>query len=207
MVHVRAPAGKREESSRAGGLMQRQRQFRVDHRTNRQGGPMRFISVTSWEDALAAKAEYPDAVPIAGGTDVMVEVNFNRLPPSVLLDLTRVPELSEWSIENGYLRVGAGVSYTRLISEVGDRLPGLAMASRTGGSPQIRNRATVGGNIASASPAGDALPPLLAADAVVEAASTTRGARCIAADEFFLGSRRTSLRPDELIAAFIVRPA
>jgi CO/xanthine dehydrogenase FAD-binding subunit len=71
-----------------------------------------------------------------------------------------VPELREWAPDDGRLRVGAGVTYTRLIDELGDRLPGLAIASRTVGSPQIRNRGTVGGNLATASPAGDGLPPL-----------------------------------------------
>src|SRR4028119_2194121 len=102
----------------------------------------------------------------------MVELNFARSRPDVVLDLSRVEELEEWETEDGLLRVGAGVSYTRIIEEIGDRLPGLAMASRTVGSPQIRNRGTVGGNLGTASPAGDGLPPLYASDAEVEVAST-----------------------------------
>ena len=82
-----------------------------------------------------------------------------------MLDVTRVPELRDWAPDDGRVRVGAGVTYTRLIDELGDRLPGLAIASRTVGSPQIRNRGTVGGNLATASPAGDGLPPLYTADA------------------------------------------
>src|SRR6202163_4435435 len=117
------------------------------------------------------KAAHPDALPIAGGTDVMVEINFDRHRPSAFLDLTRVAELTEWSPQDGMLRVGAGVTYTRLIGELGDRIPGLAMASRTVGSPQIRNRGTVGGNLGSASPAGDAHPSLLASGAMVELSS------------------------------------
>src|SRR6202162_4784794 len=109
------------------------------------------------------KAAHPDALPIAGGTDVMVEINFDRHRPPAFLDLTRIAELAEWGPEEGKLRVGPGVTYTRLIDELGDHLPGLAMASRTVGSPQIRNRGTVGGNLGSASPAGDAHPALLAA--------------------------------------------
>jgi len=92
------------------------------------------------------------------------------------------------------------VPYARVIGELGDRLPGLAMASRTVGSPQIRNRGTVGGNLGSASPAGDAHPPLLADDSVVEAASV-RGTRDIPIREFFTGVKRSALEPDELIAA------
>src|SRR3712207_7630504 len=105
----------------------------------------------------------------------MVELNFDRRRPGALLDLTRVPELREWSIDDGAVRLGAGVTYARVIDELGDVLPGLAMASRTVGSPQIRMRGTVGGNLGSSSPAGDALPPLLAAHATVEVESAARG--------------------------------
>ena len=162
-----------------------------------------LLQTDSWEEALELKAAHPDAVPIAGGTDLMVELNFDRTRPLVILDLTRVPELTAWWPENDRLRVGAGVTYARLIAELGDRLPGLAIASRTVGSPQIRNRGTVGGNLGTASPAGDALPPLFAADAEVELASTV-GTRRIPVSEFITGPKRNSLADDELIAAFHV---
>jgi CO/xanthine dehydrogenase FAD-binding subunit len=155
----------------------------------------------TWGEALAMKAARPEALPIAGGTDVMVELNFDRRRPEAILDLTRVPELREWATDNGRLRVGAGVSYTRIIDELGARLPGLAIASRTVGSPQIRNRGTVGGNLGTASPAGDALPPLYVSDAEVELASTTRTRR-VAVVDFISGPKRTTVREDELIAAF-----
>src|SRR5215475_8667751 len=167
---------------------------------------MEFLQPGTWADALAAKAEHPAALPIIGGTDVMVELNFDRQRPSALLDLTRVAELGDWTVEDGRLRVGAGVTYTRIIHELADRLPGLAMASRTVGSPQIRNRGTVGGNLGSASPAGDAHPPLLAADALVELASV-RGVRRVPVAEFFTSPKRSVLAPDELIAAVLVEPA
>ena len=122
---------------------------------------MEFLQPTKWREALEARAERPDALPIWGGTDVMVELNFNRARPPALLDLTRVGELEACERDDGWVRIGAGVTYTRVIRELGDVLPGLAMASRTVGSPQIRNRGTVGGNLGSASPAGDALPPLM----------------------------------------------
>jgi CO/xanthine dehydrogenase FAD-binding subunit len=109
-------------------------------------------------------------------------------------------------MDGPHLRIGAGVTYTRLINELGDRLPGLSMASRTVGSPQIRNRGTVGGNLGTASPAGDAHPPLLATDALVEVASTS-GMRRIPARDFFIGPKRNAMRKDELIAAFLVEPA
>jgi len=161
---------------------------------------MEFFRPATWADALAVKAERPGARAIAGGTDVMVEINFDRSRPEALLDLTGVPDLAEWSADGPVVRLGAGVPYTRVIGELGDRLPGLAMASRTVGSPQIRNRGTVGGNLGSASPAGDAHPPLLADDSVVEAASV-RGTRDIPIREFFTGVKRSALEPDELIAA------
>lgn len=167
---------------------------------------MEFFAPTSWPEALEAKAAHPDATPIAGGTDVMVDINFDRTRPSVLLDLTRIADVAEWGRQDGTLRVGAGVTYTRVIQELGDLLPGLAIASRTVGSPQIRNRGTVGGNLGSASPAGDAHPPLLAGRASVEVASV-RGARSIPIDDFFVGPKQHVLAPDELIAAFVIKPA
>jgi CO/xanthine dehydrogenase FAD-binding subunit len=136
----------------------------------------------------------------------MVELNFDRRRPAALLDLTRVAELADWAVDGDVVRLGAGVSYTRIITELATRLPGLAGAARTVGSPQIRNRGTVGGNLGSASPAGDAHPPLLAADAVVEVASV-RGVRRVPVGEFFTGPKRSVLAPDELIAAVRVAPA
>jgi CO/xanthine dehydrogenase FAD-binding subunit len=166
---------------------------------------MEFLQPTTWREAVEAKAAHPDAVPIAGGTDVMVAVNFGRLRPPRLLDLTRVPELRQWDTEDGVVRLGAGVPYARVITELGNRLPGLAMAARTIGSPQIRNRGTVGGNLATASPAGDAHPALLAAGAEVEVASV-RGTRRIPVADFYRGVKRSALADDELVAAIRIRP-
>jgi CO/xanthine dehydrogenase FAD-binding subunit len=165
-----------------------------------------FLQPATWAEALAMKAAHPEALPIAGGTDVMVEINFDRQRPEALIDLTRIPELLEWGEDGGVLRVGAGVTYTRLMDELGDRLPGLAKASRTVGSPQIRNRGTVGGNLGSASPAGDAHPPLLASGATVELASVA-GTRRLPARDFFIGPKRNAMKDDELIAAFLIEPA
>jgi len=167
---------------------------------------MDFLQPASWREALDMKAAHADAVPIAGGTDVMVEVNLDHRRPETIIDLTRIHELAEWGTDDGLLRVGAGVSYTRVIEELGDRLPGLAMASRTVGSPQIRNRGTVGGNLGTASPAGDAHPVLFATGAQVELHSTA-GTRRVPAREFFTGPKRNAARPDELIAAFLTAPA
>jgi CO/xanthine dehydrogenase FAD-binding subunit len=167
---------------------------------------MEFLQPATWPEALAMKAAHPEAVPIAGGTDVMVDINFDRTRPAAIIDLTRVAELEEWGSDDGLLRIGAGVTYTRIIDELSDRLPGLAMASRTVGSPQIRNRGTVGGNLGSASPAGDAHPPLLASDGLVELASTG-GSRRLPARDFYTGPKRNAMRGDELIAAFLIEPA
>ncbi|MDT7640713.1 MAG: hypothetical protein QOC83_5001 [Pseudonocardiales bacterium] len=167
---------------------------------------MDFLQPATWPEALELKAANPRAVPIQGGTDVMVEINFDHHRPPALLDLTRVAELAEWTPENGHIRLGAGVSYTRVITELKDRLPGLAMASRTVGSPQIRNRGTVGGNLGAASPAGDSHPVLLATDASVRVAST-RGTREVPVVDFFTGVKRNVLAPDELIEAVLVAPA
>ena len=168
---------------------------------------MDFLQPTSWREALSLRAERPDALAVAGGTDVMVDLNFDRRRPPALLDLGRVDELREWSTDDGRIRLGAGVPYARVISELGAQLPGLAMASRTVGSPQIRIRGTVGGNLGSASPAGDAHPPLLAAGAVVEVESAARGVRRIPAADFYTGVKRNALEPDELIAAVLVPTA
>jgi CO/xanthine dehydrogenase FAD-binding subunit len=167
---------------------------------------MEFWQPRDLAEALETRADRPGAVPLAGGTDVMVELNFDKRRPDGLLDLTRVPELAEWGRTDGRVRLGAGVTYARVIDELADVLPGLAMASRTVGSPQIRNRGTVGGNLGAASPAGDAHPPLLAAGADVEVASV-RGSRTIPVTEFYAGPKRHVLAPDELVVAVLVDAA
>ncbi|GEL23172.1 carbon-monoxide dehydrogenase medium subunit [Pseudonocardia sulfidoxydans NBRC 16205] len=167
---------------------------------------MDFLAPSTWAEALAAKAERPDALPVAGGTDVMVEMNFDHRRPGALLDLTRVAPLGEWAFDDGRVRLGAGVTYARVIAELGSTLPGLAMASRTVGSPQIRNRGTVGGNLGAASPAGDSHPALLAADAVVEVESAARGVRHVPVADFYTGVKRNALEQDELISAVLIAP-
>ncbi|MDA0634621.1 FAD binding domain-containing protein [Nonomuraea sp. MCN248] len=168
---------------------------------------MEFLRPTTWAEALAAKADQPDAVPLQGGTDVMVEINFSVRRPPALLDLTAVPELATWSRDGDRYRIGAAVPYSTIIAELGGALPGLAQAARTVGSPQIRNRGSVGGNLGAASPAGDSHPPLLAAGAAVEVESRERGLRTIPAEEFYLGVKRSALLPDELIKAVRVERA
>jgi CO/xanthine dehydrogenase FAD-binding subunit len=146
-------------------------------------------------EALRLKAERPDAVPIQGGTDVMVELNFDRARPAALLNLNEVGELRGWSREGGRIRLGAGLTYTEAMQTP---LPALAEASRTVGGPQIRNRGTIGGNLGTSSPAGDALPPLLVSNAQVRVASV-RGERTLPLDGFVTGVKRNALADDELI--------
>jgi CO/xanthine dehydrogenase FAD-binding subunit len=167
---------------------------------------MEFLRPATWEEALAVKAAHPSAVPIAGGTDVMVELNFGLRRPDALLDLGRIGELHAWEAGGETVRLGACVPYARVIDHLAAELPGLALAARTVGSPQIRNRGSVGGNLGAASPAGDSHPPLLAAGAEVEAVST-RGTRMIPVDDFYTGVKRNALAPDELIRAVHIRTA
>jgi CO/xanthine dehydrogenase FAD-binding subunit len=164
---------------------------------------MEFLQPASLDEAIAAKAGQPAAVPIAGGTDVMVEINFDVRRPPALLDLNHISELTTWQCGDGQVRIGAGVTYARIITELGALLPGLALAARTVGSPQIRNRGTVGGNLGAASPAGDCHPMLLATGASVEVTSA-RGPRLIPVAEFFTGPKRNALDPDELITAVLI---
>jgi CO/xanthine dehydrogenase FAD-binding subunit len=165
------------------------------------------VSPRTLDEALRIRAEHPDLWPIAGGTDVMVELNFDRRRPPGLLNLADVAELRGWSREDGALRLGAGITYTELRRPpLAESLPALAEASRTVGSPQIQNRGTLGGNLGTASPAGDSLPPLLIEGADVELASTS-GTRTLPLDEFLIGPKRNALAPEELITAILVRPS
>jgi CO/xanthine dehydrogenase FAD-binding subunit len=124
----------------------------------------------SLAEALRLRAETA-ARPIQGGTDVMVELNFDRARPAALLTLNEVAELRGWARDDGAVRLGAGLTYTEAMQgELAELFPALAEASRTVGSPQIRNRGTIGGNLGTSSPAGDALPPLLVDGAEVELA-------------------------------------
>jgi CO/xanthine dehydrogenase FAD-binding subunit len=137
----------------------------------------------------------------------MVALNFDRGRPDVLLNLNEVAELRGFTRENGALRLGSGLTYAEIEhGELKDVLPALAEASRTVGSPQIRNRGTIGGNLGTASPAGDALPPLLVEDADVECMSV-RGLRRIPLGEFVTGVKRNALEPDELITAVWLTPS
>jgi CO/xanthine dehydrogenase FAD-binding subunit len=168
---------------------------------------MEILTPRSLDEALSLKAEHPGAIPIQGGTDLMVALNFDRARPAVVLNLNEVRELRGWARAEGSLRLGSGLTYAEAMApELATLLPALAEASRTIGSPQIRNRGTIGGNLATASPAGDALPPLQIEGAEVECVSV-RGSRRVALGEFVTGVKRTMLDRDELIAAVWVSPS
>jgi CO/xanthine dehydrogenase FAD-binding subunit len=168
---------------------------------------MDVLTPRSLAEALRLRADNPDALAVQGGTDVMVAMNFDRARPPQILNLNEVAELRGWTRENGSLRLGAGLTYTEAMAgELAELLPALAEASRTVGSPQIRNRGTIGGNLATASPAGDALPPLVVEGAEVECASV-RGTRSVPVSEFVTGVKRSALAPDELITAVTLTPS
>lgn len=158
---------------------------------------MEITRPISLSEALDARAQDPGADLLAGGTDLMVEVNFGHAKPEHVIALRRVEEIAE--VEDR--RIGAGVTWARL-EESEHRA--LAQLSRTIGSPQIRAAGTIGGNIGTSSPAGDGLPWLAAADAEIEVASQARGTRRVPWDEFFTGVKRNALEPDEVIVAAVL---
>jgi CO/xanthine dehydrogenase FAD-binding subunit len=155
---------------------------------------------TTVDGAVAALAEQPDAEPLAGGTDLMVEVNLGHRRPSAVVALRRIDELRGHRLIDGRLELGALVTYSAMERDLADLAPGLAMAARTVGSPQIRNAGTVGGNIGTASPAGDTLPWLVALDAEVVIASS-EGVRVVPLARHITGPKRTGLRAGELVTA------
>jgi CO/xanthine dehydrogenase FAD-binding subunit len=168
---------------------------------------MDVLSPRSLDEALRLKSEYPGAVPIQGGTDLMVALNFDRARPEIVLNLNEVADLRGWSNDGGSVRLGAGLTYAEAMQgELAELLPALAEAARTVGSPQIRNRGTIGGNLATSSPAGDAVPPLHIEGSEVECVSV-RGSRLVPIGDFVSGVKQNVLDVDELIAAVRLTPS
>ncbi len=163
---------------------------------------------TSLDDAVRLLGEHPDAMLLSGGTDAMVEINDgHRRPDDLVIALNRVTDLRSWRHDpaTGLVTIGAGVTYTELMQPpIADLLPALAEASRTVGSPQIRNAGTLGGNLGTCSPAGDGLPVLSALDADVRLVSAT-GERTISVHDLMVGVKRTSLEPGEIIADIVLQ--
>jgi CO/xanthine dehydrogenase FAD-binding subunit len=160
---------------------------------------MAVIIPESVEGAIQALAEHPGATVLAGGTDLMVEVNDGRRSPERIVAVARIPELGRVRVDDGFLEIGAAATFAQLeLDPVARFAPALAYAARTVGSPQIRNAATIGGNLATASPAGDSLPVLLALGASTVAAGPS-GRRIVPIAEFFTGPKRSVLRAGELV--------
>jgi CO/xanthine dehydrogenase FAD-binding subunit len=162
-------------------------------------------------EALAFLAEYgADALPIAGGTNVVVDLRAGKHEPRTLMDITRLPGLRCVQRDNGHLVIGGGTTISDLLFDplIAQHAAALREAAAVFANPLIRNRATVGGNLADASPAADTAPPLLALDAEVELASQG-GIRRVPLADFLVGVRKTLRRPDELLTAvrFPVPPA
>ena len=160
---------------------------------------MKFLRPRTLQEALQFSADTPGCRALAGGTDLMVMLQARVIPPpEALLDLWSVGELKGIRETNGTIEIGAAACYTDIIRSplVRRHVPALVAASQTIGAAQIQNRGTLGGNLANASPAGDTLPVLLAADAVV-----VTDKRSIPVAQFFTAYRKTALAPGELIVA------
>ncbi len=170
---------------------------------------MTVLAPDRLDAALIALAGDPAPTVLAGGTDLMVEVNYGQRRPDDVVSLRRLDELRGWRVERttgpggggDEVVLGAATTYTTLLGpELSALLPALAQAARTVGSPQIRNTGTIGGNLATGSPAGDTLPVLVAHGATVELASVGRR-RTLSVAEFLVGPKRTALAPGELIVS------
>ena len=160
---------------------------------------MGVIIAKSVNEACDVLAENPATTVLAGGTDLMVQVNRGAKSLESVLDLSRILELKKWSIEGSEIVLGAGISYTDLTNpQLAKLVPALAQAARTVGSPQIRNAGTLGGNLATASPAGDTIPALVAMDASLKLKSSTE-TREVSMTEFVTGVKTNVLKPGEII--------
>ena len=160
---------------------------------------MGVIIAKSVNEACAVLAENPATTVLAGGTDLMVQANRGAHSLESVLDLSRIPELKNWTLEGSEMVLGAGISYTDLADpQIAALVPALTQAARTVGSPQIRNAGTLGGNLATASPAGDTIPVLVAMDAVLQLKSSTEN-REVAITEFITGVKTNALKPGEII--------
>lgn len=158
-------------------------------------------------DALNALAQNDSAIrPLGGGTDMLVDIRAKRAQPDVLVALQNVNELRGITRENGHVRIGASTTIAEFLKNpLLTQYDALVGAAFVFANPMIRNCATIAGNIGSASPAGDMLPPLLALDAQIELVGSS-GARAMPLHEFFIGPRKTARRTDELVAGLEIPP-
>ncbi len=161
---------------------------------------------SSLVEATHLLSNNPSAHLLTGGTDLMVEVNFNHRHPETVISLRKVPEFQQWNVDNisGLVHIGSSVPYAMMEhGELAQALPALAEAARTVGSPQIRAAGSLGGNLGTCSPAGDSLPVLSALDAVIHLQSETAG-RSVAFADFMVGPKKTSRLPDEIISGVTI---
>jgi carbon-monoxide dehydrogenase medium subunit len=144
----------------------------------------------------------PNAKPLAGGTNVVVELRDGHHAGKTLVDISRIRELRGIHRQNGHVVIGGGTTITDLFTDpvIASQAPLLRECAAVFANPLVRNRATVGGNLVDASPAADTAPPLLALDAEVELASE-RGSRWVRLEDFIVGVRKTLLQPDELLVS------
>jgi CO/xanthine dehydrogenase FAD-binding subunit len=159
---------------------------------------MKIAHPRTLDEAFEALQRMPGAQLLAGGTDFVVEVNFGHRRPPAVVGLRRVAELRGWRRDDGELVLGAALTFTEIETQLAGELPALAAAARTIGSPQMRNAGTLGGNLGTASPAGDSLPVLAAMDARVVLASQA-GERTLPVTEFVTGVKKTAIQPREVI--------
>jgi CO/xanthine dehydrogenase FAD-binding subunit len=150
------------------------------------------------DDVLEKLSSLKDATILAGGTDLLVDINFGRVRPAHVVAIDRVGELKDLS-RNGHVRMGALVTYTRML-EADAGSVAMQEAARTVGSPQIRNAGTLGGNLATCSPAGDTLPVLAALDATVVLRSAS-GERRVRFADYMTGPKKSVQRADEIVVA------
>ena len=164
---------------------------------------MTVVVPQTLREALVCSSANPDAQIIQGGTDLMVEINFNHRKPTDVIALRRVDEIRGYSFstDRSKVIVGSGMPYQKMEhGEIAELLPALAQAARTVGSPQIRAAGSIGGNLGTCSPAGDALPVLSALDAVVNLRTET-SSRDVVIHDFMLGVKRNARQPGELIVS------
>jgi CO/xanthine dehydrogenase FAD-binding subunit len=161
---------------------------------------------SSLAEATHLLSNNPSAHLLTGGTDLMVEVNFNHRHPETVISLRKVPEFQQWNVDNisGLVHIGSSVPYAMMEhGELAQALPALAEAARTVGSPQIRAAGSLGGNLGTCSPAGDSLPVLSALDAVIHLQSET-ASRSVAFADFMVGPKKTSRLPNEIISGVTI---